>query len=125
MNKLLYTNVGRYYLGRSEQQVQYVFQFRDDAPKGLKRSFLIEEEKDGKFTGSALEVAINIQGIIDSYWIHSEKNDIKAVVEYLKKWEDEDHYDYLVEERERMIKRLEEVNSELAKYELKNESETA
>lgn len=117
MNKLLYRTVGRFYLGESAQQAQYVFQFREDAPAELKRSFLIELDKDDNFTGSALYVARELQAIIDDYWINTDKEKIKAVVEYLEKWEDQDRFDWLAEERKKLTERLAEVEKELSQYE--------
>lgn len=116
MNKLLYRTVGRFYLGESEQQAQYVFQFREDAPKELERSFIIGLEKDENYSGSALEVAYELQNIIDSYWINTYKPKIAAVVEYLERWQDKDHYDGLLLEKEKLTKRLTEVNSILETY---------
>jgi hypothetical protein len=108
-----------------------VFQFRDDAPKDLERSFLISMEKDDNSSGSALEVAYELQSIIDSYWINSYKPRIAAVVEYLERWEDKDHYDGLLLEKEKLSQRLAEVNAVLETYdaeEMENwtpETETA
>lgn len=116
MNKLLYRTVGRFYLGESEQHAQYVFQLRENAPKDLKRSFLISLEKDDNSSGSALEVAYELQRIIDSYWINTDQSRIKALVEYLEKWEDKDHYDGLLLEKEKLTQRLAEVNSVLETY---------
>lgn len=116
MNKLLYTNEGRYYLGRSETQIQYVFQFREDAPKDLRRDFLIDKEKDRGSQGSALEVAYELQEIIDSYWINTDQPRIKAVVEYLEKWEEKDTYDALILEKEKTANRILEIEKELSGY---------
>lgn len=116
MNKLLYRTTGRYYLGESAEQAQYVFQLREDAPKDLKRGFVIELEKDEHFTGSALTVAHEIKRIIDSYWISTEKPKIQKLVDYLEKWEEKDDYDYLLARREELTKNLEAVNESLAQY---------
>lgn len=116
MNKFLYRQQARFYLGESEEQAQYVFSFRDDAPKGLQRSFVIALDKDNMFSGSAIEVARDLQDIIDSYWINSDKSKIKAVVDYLEKWADIDEYDGLIAEKEKIEKRLGEINNELGGY---------
>lgn len=116
MNKLLYRTVGRFYLGEPEQQAQYVFKFRDDAPKELERSFIIKMDKDENSSGSALEVAYELQRIIDSYWINTYQPKIKAVVEYLEKWEEKDTYDALILEKEKLIKRLAEIETDLSSY---------
>ena len=123
MNKFLYRSVGRFYLGDAEQQAQYVFQLREDAPTSIRRSFLISLEKDGDFSGPALSVAYDIQTIINSYWINTDKTHIDALVEYLEKWEEKDTYDGLIEERKKLTQRVLEICDELREYdheEMKN-----
>lgn len=117
MNKLQYRTTGRFYFGRSEEQAQYVFSLRDDAPKELQRSFLIGLEKDNNFSGSALEVANEIKEVIDSYWINSDKSKIKDLVEYLEIWGDKDEYDGLIAERNRITERLSKIENKLCGYE--------
>ncbi|WP_028562294.1 hypothetical protein [Paenibacillus pinihumi] len=117
MNKLLYRTVGRYYLGEAQEQARYVFQLRDDAPKELRRSFLIYLDRDGNFSGSALQVARDIKDVVDSYFLNTDKPRIAALVDYLEKWEGADHYDGLIAEREMLKRRLELVNKELDQYE--------
>lgn len=117
MNKY-YRTEGRYNLLSSENQAQYVFQLRDDAPDEIKRSFLIDLDKDGMFSGSPLEVARDIKDVLDSYWIHGSQERIKLLVDYLERWEDADTYDSLIEERDKLTKRLSEVEAELAEYEV-------
>jgi hypothetical protein len=117
MNKLQYRTEGRYnILNPSDKSAQYVFKLRDDAPKTLERSFLIDLEKDGHFGGSALEVAYELKIVIDSYWINSDQPRIKALVEYLKKWDEKDEYDGLKLEREKLQTRLAEVEKKLSYY---------
>lgn len=117
MNKLLYRTLGRFYLGQPEQQAQYVFQFRKDAPKELKRSFIVDLDKDGTFTGSALDVAYQIKTANDAYWINTDKPKIQAVVDYLEKWEVKDRFEGLMEEREQLKSRLAVIEEELSLFE--------
>ena len=117
MNKLLYRSEGSYnILDPRDKSAQYVFQFREDAPKELQRSFLIDIEKDGNFSGTALDVAYELKSVIDSYWINTDQPRIKAVVEYLEMWAEKDEYDELKSERERLIKRLQVVENRLGGY---------
>lgn len=116
MNQV-YRTEGRYnLLNPSEVSAQYVFTFRPDAPEGLSRSFLIDMEMDYTWTGTPYEVALELQEVIDSYWMHSDKPRIKAVVEYLEKWDDKDRYDALVERKAKLTEQLAEVERDLAEY---------
>jgi hypothetical protein len=117
VNKLSYRTEGSYnVLNYSDKSAQYVFNLREDAPKELKRSFLIDLGKDNHFTGSALEVAYELQAIIDSYWINTDKEKIKFLVEYLEKWSEKDEYDGLKLERERLTKQLATVENKLGGF---------
>jgi len=73
-------------------------------------------KNDGNFRGSALEVAREIKEVFDSYWISTQKTKIAALVEYLELWSEKDEYDDLKEERERLTKRLSEVEKKLGGY---------
>lgn len=80
-----------------ERSAQYVFGLphltREQInEKELKTSFLIDLEKDYDFdpnSYTALEVAYEIKNILDSYWIHSGKQEIQKFVEYLESIEEE------------------------------------
>jgi hypothetical protein len=116
MNKLLYRTTGRYYLGDSSQQAQYVFQLREDAPKELSRSFLVKLDDDSDFSGSALDVASELEGVFEKYWISTALPKVKELIEYLEKWYDKDEYDALIEKREKLTEQLKEVENHLATY---------
>ncbi|MDG0791952.1 hypothetical protein OMP38_14625 [Cohnella ginsengisoli] len=116
MNRV-YRSEGKYnWLNPSQVSGQYVFTFRPDAPEGLQRSFLIDIEKDYTWTGTPYEVALKLQEVIDSYFFNTDQPKIKAVVEYLEKWDDKDRYDALVEKKAKLTKQLAELDRDLAEY---------
>lgn len=85
------------WLNPKEVSAQYVFQFPHLSAAELKemnltRSFLVNLEKDYRFepeSYTALDAAIEISSIYDSYWIHSGKEEIQALVDYLESIEEE------------------------------------
>jgi hypothetical protein len=101
---------GRYnLLDPSEVSAQYVFRLPPDAPKELKRAYLIDIDKDENYTNddvTALELAEWIKSVYEGYWMHWDKEKIAALIEYL----------YSIEPQEE-IKRA-EYNLEYAKYQV-------
>lgn len=80
-----------------------------DAPKELKRAYLIDIDKDENYTNddvTALELAEWIKSVYEGYWMHWDKGKIAALIEYL----------YSIEPQEE-IKRA-EYNLEYAKYQV-------
>jgi hypothetical protein len=84
-----YRTEGRFYIGDT---ARYVFQLPADAPKELERSFLVNLEKDWNYSDdetSALVLARWIHEVYESYFFHTGKSRIKALVDYLESIEDE------------------------------------
>jgi hypothetical protein len=122
-----YRNEGSYnWLNSSEKSAQYVFNFphlnfENIKEMGLKNSFLVDLEEDYDFdpkTYTALELAEELRSIFDNYWIHSDKEEIKKVYQYLESIEEEQEtlrHEYEVEFTKYQIKYWEEKLTELTK----------
>lgn len=83
---------GKYNLfNPSEVSAQYIFH-NISTETGLQVSYLIDLEKDYTWDNesyTALEVAREIQDVLDSYRFHSDQKKIKALIEYLESIEEE------------------------------------
>ncbi|MNB81415.1 hypothetical protein D3C75_281970 [compost metagenome] len=88
-----YRTQGRYNLCSTEEDAQYIFiNLPEDAPKELRRGFLVDLEKDAGYNENdmtAVELAGWIKSVYESYWIHSDVKKITALYEYLESIEEE------------------------------------
>lgn len=104
---------GRYYFGESEEQSCYTFQFRDDVPEALERSFIISLDYDKGWDCSPLDVITGIVEMWEDFFLAPQLQKAKDVMEYLQKWEVQDKIESLLEEQDKLKKRLCEIEEEL------------
>ncbi|MEK4006454.1 hypothetical protein [Paenibacillus sp. FSL H3-0333] len=112
MNKVT-RRQGRYYLGDANEQACYTFQFREDAPSALERSFIISLDHDRGWSGYPLEVITEIVEMWEDFFIAPQLRKAIAVMDYLKTWEKQDKIDCLTEEKKRIELRIAEIIEEL------------
>lgn len=112
-----YRTTGRYnFADPSEEQAMYVFTFREDAPEGLRRGFVVDIEHDWSPRDySALEVARELQAVYDRYFYTANKQHIAKVVAYLETCEAQDAIEAAEYEVARARERLAEAEDALAR----------
>lgn len=106
-------NVGNYnLLNSSDESVRYYFNFPERLKEVVKEleikcSYLITEEKDYiNEDDNALDIAIELKGIIDSYWINTDKEKIVKLVEFLEgieEAEEQNRTDYEIKHAEYQV----------------------
>ena len=107
---------GSYYLGRpDETQVQVIFYLREDAPfKNTTIGIVVNAFEDYGY--SVYDAALALKEVVDDYIIHSEKETVKKLVEYLEKYIYRDTVAKLESEKDRLVARLDVVEKEIKKY---------
>jgi hypothetical protein len=124
-----YRNEGCYNLcNTKEKSAQYVFnwgKFNEKANEfGLQRSFLVDIEEDCNYdfpTYDSLELANELDSIISSHWIDTNKPSIKKLVDFLESIQEENKVEMCEDMISDYQKRLEEWQDKLfsAQYDLK------
>ena len=110
------TRRGSYYLGRpDETQVQVIFYLRDDAPfQNTTVGIVVNDFEDYGY--DVYDAALALKEVVDDYIIHSEKETVKKLVEYLEKYTYRDSLAALESEKDRLVARLNAIEKEIVKY---------
>lgn len=107
-----HTREGHYYIGNDDTQTQVFFNLREDAPFESKYFGVVVDEFPYEYD-SVYDCAVALKERVDRYLIHSDKNKMKILVDYLEQYIYRDVQAKLKQEKERLEIRIIGIDKEL------------